>query len=163
MINKLKRANFISLMLLFFSLTIYSQVNEEFYLKINITPSSGGTYGYQVVIDGSEMNLIHKELLIQDDKVSLGKTIKKQNVMLSDCKISKITKRFDSLDGLKFINDKSNLSYDVWLFEIFTKEELVVKTNSNLLHSSGKLKNIRKLLRLLMKISPDKINLKGFS
>jgi len=146
-----------------FKASCFGQTVEPVNLKLTIYPSSGGEVGYVIEVKDRLLKVVSKQLTSKNGDIVLGDVKEIKERKLSNHQLSKIKRHLFELENLEKKYDDVDLILDAWVFDFLINNKKSIKVNSQILGESSNLKETRKLIKCLRKLSPIEINLRDFS
>lgn len=135
-----------------------SHTNKEKELEVEIIPSGGGVKGYKIEITDNILISSTHELVLNKNKLSLGKEKSVSKTDLSKSQMIQIHNLLKKIDSLNEENRKTtSFKLDTWNVVISKENNILVITDSTIMEDSAS--PIGKLLKILIEISPNPIKL----
>lgn len=132
-------------------------------IELSIYPSGGGEEGYTIIVENQQLRFLTKELEIEGDSIVLGKIKNIQKKELSSAELDSARAYVEEVTAEDFKDANVGFVLDTWVFSISKKGNKLGDINSFDLSQKSTPKEIRKLIKYLLKLSPKELDLHGFS
>jgi len=147
------------LFMLFLSACVSNKIDTT-HIELSIYPASGGEIGYNIIIKNDTIKTEVRELAIENKNIVLGKLKNELQKTFTKTQKDSIKHYYELLNGNKKSIDNSFV-LDTWIYVLKVNNKEIAKFNSySMANNEDKL---NKFIIYLLKLSPIKLNLRGFS
>lgn len=162
---KMKKKTYIALILVSVIISCFANKNKNKGMSIvlSISPSGGGEFGYVIAVEKNVLKVMTKELIIKDNVIVFGKVKEIKEKKLSPQELDTLKEYITKLKTLNVNFADAGLRLDTWVFDFVVDGKELGKVNSFQLSEPSTPKDINKIIKFLISLSPLKIDLHGFS
>jgi hypothetical protein len=129
-------------------------------IELSIYPASGGEIGYNIIIQNDTIKTEVRELAIAKDNIVLGKSKNELQKKISKNQTDSINHYYVLLSFTKQDID-SSFVLDTWIYVLKVNSKEIARFNSSSI--ANQKDELRRLVSYIIRLSPIKLNLIGFS
>lgn len=134
-------------------------------IELTIYPSGGGEVGYLIIVENDTLKTMLKDIGAVNDSIVLTTIKKEKSIILTSTQQDSIISLLNIVDK-DFKDNNDVFMFDTWIYVIAIDGREVVRFNSLTILENmedEQLKSLQKIIQSLIKLSPFKVDLQGFS